>query len=103
MKANKIYKGIITECEKLENEGSYKGNGHHLAQRLTSMILVQLLPKKQLHIYSQLGEEYVTAKELADKAGIHTKEVSPNIKQMNAQGTLVIIKKFGYITKYKKS
>jgi DNA-binding MarR family transcriptional regulator len=103
MKSNKIYKGLIVECEKLEAEGKYKGNGHHLAQRLTTTVLVELLPKKQRHIYDQLDESYVTAKELADKAKIHTKEVSPNIKQINSKGTLVITKRFGYITKYKRA
>jgi hypothetical protein len=103
MKSNKIYKGLILECERLEAEGTYKGSGHHLAQRLTVTVLVELLPKKQRHIYDCLDETYVTAKELADKAGVHTKELSPNIKQINSKGTLVVTKRFGHITKYKKA
>lgn len=31
---NKSYRAIIGELERLEIQGAYKGNGHHLAQRL---------------------------------------------------------------------
>jgi DNA-binding MarR family transcriptional regulator len=103
MKSNKIYQGLIGECEKLEYEGVYKGNGHHLAQRLTMSVLVELLPKKQRQIYDCMDESYQTAKEIADKAGIHTKEISPNVKQINSKGTLVISKKFGDVVKYKRA
>ena len=103
MKSNDIYRGLIGECERLEHEGLYQGNGHHLAQRLTNMVLIELLPKKQRNIYDCLTDEYVTAKELADKAGVETKEISPNIKQINSKGTLVITTKEGHVVKYKKA
>jgi len=35
---NKTYKAIIAELERLEIQGIYKGNGHHLAQRLCEML-----------------------------------------------------------------
>ena len=35
---NKVYAAIIGECERLEHEKIYRGNGHHLAQKLTKMI-----------------------------------------------------------------
>jgi len=36
--SNEVYAAIIKECEYLEQQKIYKGNGHHLAQRLTEMI-----------------------------------------------------------------
>ena len=36
---NAIYQAIIGECERMERAGQYRGNGHHLAQRLQEMIL----------------------------------------------------------------
>lgn len=103
MKANQIYRGLIGECERIEHEGIYKGNGHHLAQRLTNLVLIELLPKKQRNIYDCLTESYVTAKELADLAKVETKEISPNIKQINSKGTLVITTKDGHVIKYKRA
>lgn len=35
---NKIYKAIIGEVEQREHKGAYRGNGHHLAQKLTELI-----------------------------------------------------------------
>lgn len=103
MKSNKIYKGLIGECEKIEHEGSYKGNGHHLAQKLTNLVLVELLPHKQRNIFDCLDGSYKTAKEIAELAGIETKEISPNVNQINKKGTLVISKKFDGVTKYKSA
>lgn len=44
---NKIYAAIIGYCEELENEGSYRGNGHHLAQKLTEKICQTLQNAKE--------------------------------------------------------
>lgn len=35
---NKTYKAIIGELEKREFSGQYKGNGHHLAQKLCDLL-----------------------------------------------------------------
>ena len=35
---NKTYRVMIGELERLEHHGIYKGNGHHLAQRLSDML-----------------------------------------------------------------
>lgn len=35
---NVVYGSILEECEGMEHEGKYKGNGHHLAQRLCNLI-----------------------------------------------------------------
>jgi hypothetical protein len=40
--SNEVYAAIIGECEKMEHMGAFKGNGHHLAQKLTLMIVQRL-------------------------------------------------------------
>ena len=35
---NKTYAAIIGEIERLEHKGAYRGNGHHLTQRLVDML-----------------------------------------------------------------
>jgi hypothetical protein len=35
---NKAYKAITCHLEKLEFEGKYKGNGHHLSQKLCDLL-----------------------------------------------------------------
>ena len=40
---NIAYRTIIKECERIEHTGKYKGNGHHLAQRLADMISDKLV------------------------------------------------------------
>lgn len=103
LKSNQVYKGLIGECEKLEAEGKYKGNGHHLAQRLTVSVLVELLPKKQRVLYDMLDHTFKTAKELADQMQVHTKEISPQIKQINEKGYLVVVKEVDGVVKYKRA
>lgn len=39
---NKIYAAIIAYCEELEHDKVYRGNGHHLAQNITRLILEKL-------------------------------------------------------------
>ena len=38
---NMVYAAIIGNLEQSEFKGAYKGNGHHLAQRLTELINVE--------------------------------------------------------------
>ena len=35
---NKAYRSIFGELERLEHVGAYRGNGHHLAQNLASLL-----------------------------------------------------------------
>ena len=39
---NALYRSMIEELERLEHTGRYAGNGHHLAQRLCTMISEEL-------------------------------------------------------------
>lgn len=103
MKSNKIYKSVIGECESLEHRGAYKGNGHHLAQRLTTMVLIGLLPKTQKRIYDALTMDYETTKTISEKTGLSTKFISSCMKQINSGGDLVMIDNSNKPFKYKKS
>lgn len=86
------------ECERLDS-----GNGHRLAQRLSGLVLIELLPKNQRKLYDCLDDSFQSAKELADKIGVHTKEISPQIKQINTKGNLVVVKTKDGVVKYKKA
>lgn len=35
---NSIYRSVIQKIEKLESDGKYNGNGHHLAQNVVELI-----------------------------------------------------------------
>ncbi len=92
-RSNKIYKGLIAICEKRESDGAYNGNGHHLAQELTTSVLIELLPKKQRLLFDCLTNTYQTARQLSDKSGFDTKTVSSMLRAINKEGTLVVSKK----------
>lgn len=36
---NAVYKSVLGICERIEHDGSYKGNGHHLAQKITDEVV----------------------------------------------------------------
>ena len=40
---NKLYDTLIRELQPLEHNGKYKGNSHHLTQRLTEQIVNDIL------------------------------------------------------------
>lgn len=40
---NKLYDILIRELQPLEHNGKYKGNSHHLTQRLTEQIVNDIL------------------------------------------------------------
>jgi hypothetical protein len=42
---NLIYNAIITSCEEMEAIKIYKGNSHHLAQKISSKVANELMPK----------------------------------------------------------
>ena len=102
-KANNIYRGLIGICEKREAEGAYKGNGHHLAQKLTVSVLIELLPKKQRKVYDALTRQPQTAKQIRKKTGIDTKEISVLVKQIQREGDLVATDRKVKPFKYKQT
>lgn len=93
---NRIYASISLHCEELENNRAYRGNGHHLAQRLTSMVAVGLLPKQQKKIYDALligvGKK---VKDISKETKIPSKTVSAQLIQMQSKTLLISFKKDG--------
>jgi len=103
-RGNKIYRGLIAICEKREHDGAYHGNGHHLAQELTTSVLIELLPRNQRLLFDALTQTHQTAKQLSEKTGFDTKTVSSMLRAINKEGTLVTSKKEGpKIFSYKKA
>ena len=90
---NKIYASIISICEDMEVKKIYKGNGHHLAQKLTAMVSASILPKEQKKIYDVLTKEPQTTKQIADKVNLNTRVVSSQLKQMQDSTLIVFAKK----------
>ena len=90
---NKIYASIIVYCEKLEAKGIYRGNGHHLAQRLTAMVSAGILPSCKKKIYDALCEVPRSTKDIAKDVNMNTKIVSSQLRQMCDNTTLVLVKK----------
>lgn len=43
---NTAYRAMISELEGLEHDGKYKGNGHHLTQRLVELLVKEFSPDK---------------------------------------------------------
>lgn len=89
---NKIYASIIANCEDMEFKKIYRGNGHHLAQRLTAMISAGILPKAQKKIYDVLTQSPQSTKEIAEKVNMSTKVVSSQLKNIY-DSTLLVLKK----------
>lgn len=97
---NKIYAAIIAECERMEAAKIYKGNGHHLAQRLVPMISAGLLSKQQSKLYNLLTTSPQSTKEIAIKAKMNTKSVSAQLKQIQ-DANLLVLSKYGMNKKRK--
>ena len=94
---NRIYKSIVSHCEVIQNNGQYMGNGHHLAQRLTSMVSIGLLSKQQSKIYESLTDstEGMSVKELSLKTKISSRAVASQLIQIYKKTQLLSFKKNG--------
>ena len=89
---NKIYASIIGKCEELEFKGAYRGNGHHLAQKLTVMISAGILPKQQRKIYEALTTTPQTTREISRKIKLSTKQVSAQLINIHSNTLLISFK-----------
>lgn len=94
---NKIYASIIGLCEEKENNGSYRGNGHHLAQDLCVKISQGLLATQQKAIYDAMSIVPQTSKEIGAKCNLASKNVSTQLKQMYDSTLLIGSKNKGRI------
>lgn len=74
--SNRVYQALIGHCEDMEAKKIYKGNGHHLAQRLTRMVEAGLLSRQQRKIYSAVEHSFLKTRDIAEKCGLTTKVVS---------------------------
>lgn len=83
---NKIYASIIGFCE--EKQGHTIGNGHHLAQELTNLVAIGLLPKGQRMVYDALESNYQTTKQISEKTGVPINVVSVHLSQICKTTTL---------------
>lgn len=86
---NNIYASIIGYCEELEHEGIYKGNGHHLAQKLTTLVSEALLSEQQNSVYKVLKTTPQSAKEIGLLCDLPSKDVSAVLNQLSKTTTLI--------------
>jgi len=89
---NKIYASLISECEHLEFNDKYHGHGHHLAQKLTTLVSIGILSKQKKIIFDALTKEPQTVKEIFQKTGIPSKNISSQLKQMYDNTSLIHFK-----------
>lgn len=92
---NKIYASIIGLCEELESKKTYKGNGHHLAQKLTVEVSEGLLPKQQKAIYDVMTKTPMTSNDIGKKCNMSSKTISSQLKQIHESTLLIGVKTRG--------
>ena len=92
---SRVYLAVIGHCEEMEKKGQYRGNGHHLAQRLSSMVTAGLLSKQQRQIYDALTEntEGISVKEISLATKIQSRAVSAQLRAINSNTQLINFKK----------
>lgn len=100
---NKIYASIIGICEGREHQGSYRGNGHHLAQELAVAVSIGLLPNQQRKLYDCLTKDYKSTKEISKETGIPSKNVSSQMRQMYEATLLIHKEQSGKLIKWRKN
>jgi len=86
---NAIYASIIGECEGMEHDKRYRGNGHHLAQRLTYQISVGILPPQQKKIVGVMSRTPMLTKEIASLVKLKSSVVSAVLVQLE-KNTLIV-------------
>ncbi len=97
---NKVYQSLVGYLENLEHDGMYKGNGHHLAQKLSTLVAIGLLSKQKRIIYDCLTKQPKTTRQIADECGLMSKNVSAQLIQMNKSTLLIGLTYDGNIKKW---
>lgn len=92
---NNIYASIIGYCEGRERKPV--GNGHHMAQDLTTLVAIGLLPKQQRKVFDCLTKTESNCKEISLQCGISSKQVSSILIQIYSRTLLVHFKRKGRI------
>lgn len=86
---NAIYKSIVSHCRELQKRKVYLENGNALAHTLSMLVAEGLLSDGQKKIYDVLSDERKSAKEIAKKVGISSKQVSAQLIQIYQKTDLV--------------
>ena len=86
---DKIYNSIVLVFEDLEAKGMYKGNGHHLAQKVSYLVESALLPNQQKVIYEQLTKTPTKTVDIAKALGLASKNVSSQLREMYSSTRLI--------------
>ncbi len=86
---NAVYASIIETCQALEYDEIVIINGHHFAQKLSTLVVIGLLPKEQRKIFDVLTNKPQTTREIAKKLNMTTKIVSTQLKQIQDKTLLV--------------
>lgn len=92
---NKIYRAVIGICEGREHNGSYKGNGHHLAQELCRAVSIELLAPQQRKIYDALHTTPQSTKQIAVLVNMEPKKVSAQLRNIDNYTLLISSNKKG--------
>jgi hypothetical protein len=86
---NRIYQSIILYCEELENEKIYRGNGHHLAQKLTTLVSAGLLSRQEKKVFDCLSQTKKKTIEIAREIKLPSKTVSAILGQIRKKSLLI--------------
>lgn len=88
---NIVYASTICLCEHMESKGQYKGNGHHLAQRLCVLVAEGTLTKQEKTVYSVMDTHGMSAKEIGEKCGykFSSKLVSAILRNIQKKCSLI--------------
>ena len=101
---NVIYSSVIGICETLEAEKSYRGNGHHLAQKISRQLVIDLLPAQERKAYDQLSStEWKKTYEIAEALDWFTTHTSAILFNIHRKTALISLKKEGHFCYWKKT
>ena len=101
---NNIYSAIIGELEKLESEDVLKINGHHLAQKLTTLVSESLLSKQRLIIYNCLNRhDYLSVKDISKMCNLESRNVSSQLLEIYKLTSLISFKRNGKLYSWIKN
>lgn len=99
---NKLYEAINTILSDLESHGVYRGNSHHLTQKITHAVSVSLLSKQQKELYDCLTTRPKSAKEISLESGIPSKNVSSVLNEIYNKTLLLSFNRVGKLKYYYK-
>lgn len=100
---NKLYQAINPIISDLETYGIYKGNSHHLSQKLSFVISISLLSKQQRLLFDCLNTNPKSAKSISQESGIASKNVSSILNEIYNKTLLIGFERKGKLKYYFKT